>query len=149
MTFSLSDDEQNGVSIAVNTILKIAYRVGDNEDWSETATTWWNQPRPEYEEQTAQQLLADDPDTVVRLALETMFNERGRPQVAIYVMPTEEDLPPRAAFLMEVAPGIQAAVGGAEYTDGAWRYPDGSEVEGELGQQITEHAENLGVEWEH
>lgn len=143
MTFSLNDDEQNGVSIAVNTILKIAYDIGDGEDWSSTADEWWKNRR---------ERLADDPDGVVSDALETLVTERSRasmPDVGIYVLPTEEGKPPRAAFVLEVAPGMQAAVGGAAYTDGAWRYQDGREVEEELAAQITEHAESLGVEWEH
>ena len=69
--------------------------------------------------------------------------------ISIYVMPTEEDLPPRALFLLEVMPGMQQPVGGAAYTDDAWRYPDGSEVEEELAEAITAHAESLGVEWDH
>lgn len=143
MTFSLSDDEQNGVSIAVNTILKIAYQIDDGEDWSATADEWWKERRAR---------LADDPEGVVNDALETLVTERSRaqqPEVGIYVMPTEEGLPPRAAFVMEVVPGIQTAVGGATYKDGAWRYQDGREVEEELAAQITAHAESLGVEWDH
>jgi hypothetical protein len=69
--------------------------------------------------------------------------------MSIYVLETEEGLPPRAAFLVEVAPGIQGAIGGAAYIDDAWRYPDGEEVEEELAEAITAHAEELGVEWEH
>jgi len=69
--------------------------------------------------------------------------------VGIYVLPSEEGVPPRAAFLVEVSPGVTAAIGGVEYTNEAWRYPDGTEVEEELGNAITAHAEELGVEWEH
>jgi hypothetical protein len=69
--------------------------------------------------------------------------------VGIYVMPTEEDQPPRAAFLLETSPGVTVAVGGVTFIEGAWRYPNGDEVEEELAQAITEHAEELGVEWEH
>lgn len=79
-------------------------------------------------------------------------NGAGAPQqaaVGIYILPTEEGLPPRAAFIVPVAPGVEAAVFGAQYTDGAWRYPDGSEIEQELADAITKHAEELGVEWEH
>lgn len=148
MTFSLSDDEQNGVSIAANTILKIAYRVGDTDDWSETANQWWNQPTDE-DGTTRLQLLADNPEAVVEAALQTFVAQRVTPQVGIYVLPTEEDKPPRAAFVVEVAPGMQAAVGGAQYVDDAWRYPDGTEVPEELASAITEHAESLGVEWDH
>lgn len=143
MTFSLNEDEQNGVSIAVNTILKVAYQVGDDEDWSATADEWWK---------TRRDRLADSPEDVVNDALETLVRERSTssmPQIGIYVLPTEEDKPPRAAFIVDVAPGLSTAVGGAEYTDGAWRYPDGREVEEELAQAITEHAESLGVEWDH
>lgn len=140
MTFSLSDDEQNGVSIAVNTILKFAYRIEDDEDWSAIADEWWK---------TRRELLADDPEAVVMAALETLVTERARPNISIYVMPTEEDQPPRAMFLIEVAPGVTTPIGGAAYTDDAWRFPDGTEVDDELAGQITEHAESLGVEWEH
>lgn len=149
MTFALSDDEQNGVSIAVNTILRIAFRVGDDEDWSATAAEWWNEQRDEFEGKTAQEMLADAPERVVRRALETMVDERSSQAVGIYVLPTEEGAPPRALFLIEIGPGVKAPVGGAAYLDGAWRYPDGSEVEDELADQITEHAESLGVEWDH
>lgn len=76
--------------------------------------------------------------------------EGVQPQaVGIYVMPTEEGLPPRAVFITEVLPGMEAPVGGAAYTDGAWRYQDGTEVEQELADAITAHAESLGVEWDH
>lgn len=147
MTFALSDDEQNGVSIAVNTILKNAFGVGDTEDWSAVADEWWNRPRPEYDGKKAVELLADNPEAVVQLALaELPTNER---QVGIYVLPTQEDTPPRAAFLIDIAPGVQAAIGGVEYTDDAWRFPDGTAVEDDLAAAITEHAEALGVEWEH
>lgn len=151
MTFSLSDDEQNGVSIAVNTILKIAYGVGETEDWSQTADEWWNQPRfdgPE-EGRSAVQMLADNPGAVVELALYTLKTETLNRQVGIYVLPSEEGLPPRAAFVVEFAPGVQGALGGVAYIDGAWRFPNGQEVEEELAKAITEHAENLGVEWDH
>lgn len=148
MTFSLNDDEQNGVSIAVNSILKTAFRIGEGEDWSAVADEWWNHPREELDGKKAVELLADDPGAIVGLALETYNLARSR-QVGIYVMPTVEGLPPRAAFIVEVVPGMQAAVGGVAYIDDAWRYPDGTEVEEELGAAITEHAEGLGVEWEH
>lgn len=70
-------------------------------------------------------------------------------QVGIYVLPSEEGVPPRAAFIAEISPGVTVAVNGAEYTDGAWRYPNGDEVEEELAEAITTHAEELGVEWDH
>ena len=146
MTFSLNEDEQNGVSIAVNTILKVAYRVGETEDWSETASKWWNQPRDD-EGTTAMAMLVDKPEQVVRLAIDTYFEQRAMP--GIYVLPTQEGVPPRAAFVVEVAPGMQAAIGGAEYTEGAWRFPDGTEVPDELSDAITSHAESPGVEWGH
>lgn len=78
-----------------------------------------------------------------------MTGNGNQQQMGIYVMPTEEDLPPRAAFLVEMAPGIQTQVGGAAYIDGAWRYQNGEEVDQELADAITAHAESLGVEWEH
>ena len=148
MTFSLSDDEQNGVSIAVNTILKTAFGIGEDEDWSAQANEWWNKPRPEFEGQPAKAVLADNPGGVVQLALAEL-PQAGDRQVGIYVLPTQEDLPPRAAFLVDIAPGVQAAIGGVEWSDDAWRFPDGSEVEADLAQAITEHAEALGVEWDH
>lgn len=141
MTFSLSDDEQNGVLIAVNTILKAAYGIGDNQDWSAIADEWWKERREQ---------LADNPEGVVNDAIATFVNERfGAPQVGIYVMPTEDDKPPRAAFIMDIAPGVTVAIGGAAYEDDAWRFPDGTEVPDELGEAITQHAEELGVEWDH
>lgn len=76
-------------------------------------------------------------------------NGNGEQEYGIYVLPTEEDLPPRAMFLTEVMLGIQMPINGAAYVDGAWRYPDGTEVEGDLAAAITAHAEDLGVEWEH
>ena len=148
MTFDLSDDERNGVSIAVNTILKTAFGIGETEDWSAKADEWWNSPRAEYDGKKAVDLLDDNPEAVVQLALAELPRADER-QVGIYVLPTEEDKPPRAAFLIDIAPGVQAAIGGAQYTDGAWRYPDGTEVEDDLGEAITEHAEALGVEWDH
>lgn len=150
MTFSLNDDEQNGVSIAVNTILKIAYRVEEDEDWSAAADQWWKTPREDG--QSAVEMLADDPGSVVSLALGTLISERYQEAsrtFGIYVLPTEDDLPPRAVFLVEVANGVQAPVGGAAYIDDAWRYPDGTEVQDDLAQAITDHAESLGVEWDH
>lgn len=71
-------------------------------------------------------------------------NGSSAPPIGIYVMPTEQDLPPRAAFIVNGTP-----VGGAAYIDDAWRYPDGSEVEEDIARAITEHAEELGVEWDH
>ena len=79
----------------------------------------------------------------------TNGNGKNPPPVGIYVLPTEEELPPRAVFLQELSPGVQVSIGGAAYVDDAWRYPDGNEVEDDLAQAITEHAESLGVEWEH
>lgn len=74
----------------------------------------------------------------------------NKPQpIGIYVLPTEEDLPPRAVFLVEAGENVLAPVGGVAYIDDAWRYPDGTEVAEELATAITEHAEKLGVEWEH
>lgn len=147
MTFSLSDDEQNGVSIAVNTILKTALGIGDTEDWSAAANQWWSTPRSDYDGKKAGELLADNPEAVVMLALAELGP--SKPEVGIYVLPTEEDQPPRAAFLIDIAPGVQAAVGGAAYLDGAWRYPNDQEVEDDLAEAITKHAEALGVEWDH
>lgn len=148
MTFALNSDEQNGVSIAVNTILKSAFNIGETEDWSAVADEWWNTPRAEHDGKAAVELLADSPEVVVGMALDS-YKRAKQQQVGIYVMPTEEGLPPRAAFLVEIVPGMQAALGGVAYTEGAWRYPNGEEVEEELAQAITEHAEELGVEWDH
>lgn len=147
MTFSLNDEEQNGVSIAVNQILKLAYRVEDDEDWSATANEWWNKTRGNG--QTAREMLADDPETVVIGAVQTLLAQQAAPSVSIYVLPTEEDLPPRAVFLVDAGDNVKAPIGGAEYVDGAWRYSDGSEVPNELAEAITAHAESLGVEWDH
>jgi hypothetical protein len=76
-------------------------------------------------------------------------NGNSAPPVSIYVLPTEEDLPPRAVFLVEATPGFPTPIGMAAYIEDAWRYPNGTEVEEELATAITEHAEELGVEWEH
>lgn len=76
-------------------------------------------------------------------------NGNGVKGVSIYVLPTEEGLPPRAVFLTDVAPGIQGVLGQVAYVDDAWRDADGNEVEEEIAQAITAHAESLGVEWDH
>lgn len=66
-------------------------------------------------------------------------------EIGIYVLPTEDDLPPRAAFITS----DRQVVGGAIYIEDAWRFQDGTEVPEELADAITEHAESLGVEWDH
>ena len=79
----------------------------------------------------------------------TQGNGNGVHGVGIYVLPTEEGLPPRAALLKEVAPGMTSVVAVFAYTDDAWRDHEGEEVAEELADAITEHAESLGVEWDH
>lgn len=79
-------------------------------------------------------------------------NGNGGPEpqpLGIYVLPTEEDLPPRAVFLTELAPGLTAVVGEVAYIEDAWRHANGEEVVEELAEAITAHAESLGVEWDH
>lgn len=62
--------------------------------------------------------------------------------LSIYVMPTEEGLPPRA--LVQTGDGTPLS---AVYEDEkeAWTI-EGEEVPDELSQAITDHARNLGVE---
>jgi hypothetical protein len=68
----------------------------------------------------------------------------------IYVMPTEEGLPPRAIVgaIMQEEQGI--AIAGAMATwnadTGVWMI-EGQAVPEDMGEAITEHAKSLGVEW--
>jgi hypothetical protein len=59
--------------------------------------------------------------------------------ISIYVMPTEEGLPPRA--LVETPFGVTAT----RYEGGKWTTEDGDVIE-ELAEVITAHAKELGVE---
>lgn len=73
-------------------------------------------------------------------------NGNGAPQeFGIYVLETEDNLPPRAVFIT----ADRQVIGGAAYINDAWRYADGEEVPEPLADAITEHAESLGVEWDH
>lgn len=76
-------------------------------------------------------------------------NGNGKHDISIYVLPTEEGQPPRAVFLVDVAPGVHGVIEQVAYVDGAWRHPNGDEVLAEIAESITEHAESLGVEWDH
>lgn len=73
--------------------------------------------------------------------------------MVIYVMPTEEGKPPRALLaqdIVEVDGGMMAvgvAVQAVWSSDsGAW-FVDGEPIDPEIGEAITNHAKELGVEW--
>lgn len=59
---------------------------------------------------------------------------------SIYVMPTEEGLPPRA-MLLPLLGGVPVAV---VYDEDEWKI-EGEPVDEELNEVITEHAKSLGV----
>lgn len=60
--FSLSDDEQNGVSIAVNTILRYSWT-------PEGVEKWWDRPRSQLGGHTPSEALPYRPTEVIELAL--------------------------------------------------------------------------------
>jgi len=63
--FSLSDDEQNGVVIAVNTILR--------GSWTDAGVEkWWDRPRSQLYDYTPREALPYMPTEVVELALAGM-----------------------------------------------------------------------------
>jgi hypothetical protein len=64
--FSLSDDEQNGVVIAVNTILRGAWTPAGVEKW-------WDRPRHELRGATPREALPYIPTDVVELAIAGMM----------------------------------------------------------------------------
>lgn len=77
-------------------------------------------------------------------------------EVGIYVLPTEGNRPPRAALLteevvVETEEIIMAMASTTEVTwsrdTGTWEFDDGTPVHPELGEAITDHAKDLGVEW--
>lgn len=76
----------------------------------------------------------------------------GSGEVAIYVMPTEEGLPPRALIYSanpgedEGAVAVTGVIAAWSRDAGAWMV-DGLPLPSELGGAITEHAKSLGVEW--
>lgn len=64
--FSLSDDEQNGVLIAVNTILR--------GSWTDAGVEkWWDRPRRELGGHSSREALPYRPTEVVELALKGML----------------------------------------------------------------------------
>jgi hypothetical protein len=69
MAWGLSDDEMNGVTISVNTILKSAWDVGEHEDWAQRSEEWWEAVRPELDGQNALDALAENPTGVVNAAI--------------------------------------------------------------------------------
>jgi hypothetical protein len=71
MTFNLSDDEENGVMIAINTILKRAFKIGESEDWSYLHDEWWDRHEPKLGGNSARRALPIDPTRVINLALDT------------------------------------------------------------------------------
>lgn len=71
----------------------------------------------------------------------------------IYVLPTVEGQPPQAilATAMAITPEGIAVLGGSEVhwssDTGAWVAEGGIPVPNEVGEAITAHAKELGVEW--
>lgn len=90
-------------------------------------------------------------------------------EVGIYVLPTEENMPPRAALYINETLGPEDVpdelkeeaedLGAVAFValskkmvswsndTGMWLWEDGLPVPADLGEAITEHAKNLGVEW--
>lgn len=73
----------------------------------------------------------------------------------IFVEPTRKNRPPTALLMtptaVELVEGVNMVTMDAvrvSYSNdnGAWLWEDGSIVDPKLGQAITEHAKNLGVE---
>jgi hypothetical protein len=70
-----------------------------------------------------------------------------------YVLPTEEGMPPRAVLgkITTDAEGRPVEGEGALVTwsrdQGAWVAENGTALPPELGEAITAHAKELGVEW--
>jgi hypothetical protein len=70
--------------------------------------------------------------------------------VYIYVLPTVPNNPPRAALMpREPVPGEPAEGTIVTWSSdlGAWMQDNGLPVPNSLGEAITAHAKNLGVEW--
>lgn len=66
---------------------------------------------------------------------------------AIYVLPTEEGVPPRAILGEAVGQNMLVEATAVWSNDaGAWMV-EGVPVDQELGDLITAHAKSLGVEW--
>jgi hypothetical protein len=65
MAWELSDDEINGVTIAVNTILRGSYN-------AEGMRAWWERPRRQLGGKTPVEAIAADPTSVVELALSSL-----------------------------------------------------------------------------
>jgi hypothetical protein len=68
------------------------------------------------------------------------------PDLVIYVLPTEEGLPPRAVIGEQASGGIRGPLATWSRDSGAWEV-GGVPVPDELGEAITDHAKSLGVEW--
>lgn len=67
----------------------------------------------------------------------------------IYVLPTEENIPPRA--ILGSLDEEESTITGVQVLwsndIGTWATPDGLPVPPELAEMITGHAKSLGVEW--
>jgi len=74
----------------------------------------------------------------------------GQSPTFIYVLPTEEGLPPRAMVGQMIELEDREAVATALATwvadNGRWEI-EGTPVPNDMGEAITEHAKTLGVEW--
>lgn len=69
MAWELSEDECYGVMIAVNSILHAHLGIEEGEDWSLQHDTWWGLRRREWDGRSAEEVIWEDPDKVVRMAL--------------------------------------------------------------------------------
>lgn len=76
----------------------------------------------------------------------TDIGPEGIMAMAIYVLPTEPGLPPRAVIGQPVEGTIQGAVAVWSGDVGSWTL-HGELLPSELSDAITEHAKSLGVEW--
>lgn len=75
-----------------------------------------------------------------------MSDEEQEVVAAIYVLPTEPGLPPRAVIGPVVDGGIAGIMSVWSADMGTWTI-EGTPVDPELSETITEHAKSLGVEW--
>jgi hypothetical protein len=71
--------------------------------------------------------------------------------MSIYVLPTEENVPPTAILIMGMALTPDGLVPMGEAVTwsqdmGTWMREEGTPVDADLGKAITEHAKELGVQ---
>lgn len=94
------------------------------------------------------------------------MSEEETPEVGIFVLPTQDNMPPRATLMQDVPAetvpedvrelveetGIEMKAVARELVTwsrdaGTWLDQSGVPVPQEVADAITEHAKNLGVEW--